>query len=101
MNREYVAVFHTSQLEEVCAEIERLQANQRSEWLPIETAPKDGTEVLVFSPDVYYPVEIVTWQKNPYNGDAWASARCVDGLTISGRPTHWMPLPPPPPDDTK
>lgn len=62
------------------------------EWQPIETAPKDGTEVLLCGPlrdgsghyrdvsrfyMIRWPVE---WMAN-----------CLP-------PTHWMPLPPPPAD---
>jgi hypothetical protein len=61
-----------------------------SEWQPIETAPKDGTPVLAFIGD----------------GDGAAvlgwSAGCREWQDYNGSsprydPTHWMPLPPPPP----
>ena len=59
-----------------------------SEWQPIETAPKDGTLVIVFAPSIYDLSEIVCVAA--YHLDAgW----CVDELR---EVTHWMPLPTPP-----
>ena len=66
-----------------------------SEWQPIETAPKDGTSILVYSEKgdkgAFLPggMAVDRWQReyttgfgefNPYH---WP-------------PTHWMPLPEPP-----
>ena len=59
------------------------------EWQPIETAPKDGTNVLLCA-DGY--VEIGFWLPNPHtwNDGAW----WVEGGQITARnTTHWMPLP--------
>ncbi|CAH1678059.1 hypothetical protein [Chelatococcus sp.] len=66
----------------------------RMEWQPIETAPKDGIEMLVarFWPD-----------KSPiYQVDRWCE-KGEAGYEGFGKfnmqywpPTHWMPLPPPP-----
>ena len=55
------------------------------EWQPIETAPKDGTRVLIFSVD-----EVVVAH---YEGDMWCENE-YDNLWHN--PTHWMPLPEPP-----
>lgn len=54
-------------------------------WQPIETAPVDGTEILV-AEDRY--VTVARWC-----GFYWG-----DGLSLMGSigPTHWMPLPEPP-----
>jgi hypothetical protein len=76
-------------------------------WQPIETAPKDGTPVLVFSPHAPFsdPTNIIvakfdTWRSDPNGEYSWWSY-CESVLAdISGQiepePTHWMPLPPPP-----
>ena len=62
--------------------------NSRCEWQPIETAPADGSAVLLFHPawdtiqvGMRYP-ETMRWQQP-----------CGDLLR---KPTHWMALPPTP-----
>lgn len=74
-----------------------------SDWRPIETAPRDGTRVLVsFGAR---GVHAVAWEEPAHSGfEIW----CVDdgkhgpyalrGYLDAGptAPTHWMPLPPPP-----
>ncbi len=54
------------------------------QWQPIETAPRDGTPLLVWDGDV--PI-IAYWHRA-----AWRYS--PKGYTC--HPTHWMPLPPPP-----
>lgn len=68
-------------------------------WQPIETAPKDGTDILcsfsgavsiafwdVKAPDEYYYNQR---SKTPQ----WLSH---EGSYLGEEPTHWMPLPKPP-----
>jgi hypothetical protein len=55
-------------------------------WQPIETAPKDDTDVLVFS-------EELVWVASCYRGMWWFEKR---DDTFLSEPTHWMPLPEPP-----
>ena len=61
------------------------------EWQPIETAPKDGTRVLVVERGT---VSIADW----FDGNGWEPGACW-WATDSGSlrdVTHWMPLPEPP-----
>lgn len=72
--------------------IERLQDSQKQPdksainieqgWQPIETAPKDGTIILVTSSD--NPKNTLTVF---YGIDQWKSA------PVRGNITHWMPIP--------
>ena len=70
-------------------------------WLPIETAPKDGTEVLLWFPPRevainghYGEVSDGDWESGYGNWMEWLIA---DELWFqedpSDAPTHWMPLP--------
>lgn len=64
-----------------------------AEWQPIETAPRDGTWVLVFHPGHQHG-HVCSWDK------IRRSWRLLGGCIFSGagdEPTHWMPLPGPPP----
>jgi hypothetical protein len=83
-------------------------------WQPIETAPKDGTEILGFRDDaglmlVRYTsmtsmTEFMTEKElEPYDEETifqedWFCADFLHGDRLEGdlAPTHWMPLPPPP-----
>jgi hypothetical protein len=65
-------------------------------WKPIETAPKDGTAV-----DLWIDFRRITdayWRKGPM-GEGWHYAS-GEGMDDS-QPTHWMPLPPPPTNETE
>lgn len=63
-------------------------------WQPIETAPKDGTDILVNAPQVDSGVTIAFF-KDGYWRLTYDGARF--GVHVSD-PTHWMPLPEPPKD---
>lgn len=59
-------------------------------WQPIETAPKDGTRLLVFS-----PVDGVVsshWEAGTWQGLPWRAPHNA----AKAAPTYWMPLPAPP-----
>lgn len=57
-------------------------------WQPIETAPKDGTQILV-PVTIGGIMNVVSW----WSG-AWREG--VNGMKLKNDPTHWMSLPPPP-----
>lgn len=59
-------------------------------WQPIETAPKDGTQVLVFGNGRYAVAH--------FDGEEWRDAGDIGWAGMHGednQPTHWMPLLPP------
>jgi hypothetical protein len=58
----------------------------RDGWQTMETAPRDGTWILITMPD--YRVEVGWWHRN-----AW---RYSHEKGYKATPTHWAPLPPPP-----
>jgi hypothetical protein len=60
-------------------------------WLPIASAPKDGTPVLLAHTVFKTSYVEFGW----FNGECWRDAECHYGVLS---PTHWMPLPPPPGD---
>ena len=59
------------------------------EWQSIETAPNDGTKVLLW---VDGQVDIGDWLPaiHPWNNSAWW---VESGQVTARNPTHWMPLP--------
>jgi hypothetical protein len=59
-----------------------------SDWQPIETAPKDRTGVLVYRPKMRGSDRIQI--RVPSD---WCGPTCCP----HAEPTHWMPLPEPPP----
>ncbi len=64
------------------------------EWQPIETAPKDGTTILICKPGMKTPW-MAKWEEMRRAPDRWSAiglGRCPFD------PTHWMPLPSPPED---
>jgi hypothetical protein len=71
-------------------------------WLPIETAPKDGTSILLFDVDETYggPPEgyalLVGYSFGEVAGEDYWQVACSPATLHN--PTHWMPLPPPPTD---
>lgn len=66
-----------------------LAERRREKWLPIEAAPKDGTEILVFR-EYASPVAVARWHNlDPSGRGFWLGVGIYE-------PTHWQPLPEPP-----
>ena len=63
------------------------------EWQPIETAPKDGTRIIVtrrkYPAEFFAPIRIVRWA----NRNGWRYTRYK---TLPFKPDFWQPLPQPP-----
>ena len=67
-------------------------------WQPIETAPKDGSEVLVIYDADSHEVGPAYFSRADGGQDAWmwADLSLDDENCFVGNPTYWMPLPSPP-----
>jgi hypothetical protein len=64
------------------------------EWQPIETAPKDGTDILMYGEDVGIAAGCYYTREEAGCFAGWFGT-CADGR-VNVNPTHWMPLPPAP-----
>jgi hypothetical protein len=67
-----------------------------TDWQPIETAPKDGSLILLYFERVYGDsIEIAGWfpfglQSKNRKEHRWRRSRWEE---VYDGPTHWMPLP--------
>lgn len=73
----------------IAAIIREEYAKHAPGWRPIESAPKDGSSVLLFVPSYQC---VGSWL-NTIEGGEWCSGEW------DVEPTHWMPLPSPPPQE--
>ncbi len=70
-------------------------------WQPIETAPKDGTKVIVFIPGsgavcpAWWEVDKYAVRPRPY-WTHWGEHVFGVRQVRNKPPTHWMPIPPAP-----
>ena len=60
-------------------------------WRPIETAPRDGTLVLLASRQA--DIDVGTWSAA---AEDWLTVCCE---VVIDAPTHWLPLPPLPEEE--
>ena len=67
-----------------------------SGWKPIETAPKDGTIILVGVWDYGPDIASASWNGKFWDMELYGYQYCGDPEFSD--PTHWMPLPAPPED---
>lgn len=90
---------------------ENAELKKQNEWQPIETAPKDGTSVLVhsykwieptmmyYSSEEYFEEE---YGDSEYMESGWYVSHGMDfdqPDEYTREPTHWMPLPTPPKEE--
>jgi hypothetical protein len=84
---------------EISALTHAIEHMKRWQWQPIETAPKDGTTIIIF--DSYsddkgidgYGVCTARWD---YSLKWWIMHQRYSNVISLINPTHWMPLPEPP-----
>lgn len=81
-------------------------------WPTIDTAPRDGSEIVIWIGADFAPV--ASWQclegGDEFTGEGWIYAWCLKDESLSeygdgwiyadsAQPTHWMPLPEGPKDE--
>jgi hypothetical protein len=59
------------------------------DWQPMETAPKDGSLVMLFQDG---QINVAYWRTDSKVGPVW----CTPDSHAMYKPTYWMPLPLPP-----
>jgi len=69
-----------------------IKESPADEWLPIETAPRDGTHILLVGDEDNPSTVVIGWQ----HAEDEVTPKCFDCSYGNWWPTHWMPLPPPP-----
>lgn len=90
-NRAYIAAANPATVSALLDEIDRLRAElQATQWLPIETAPKD--ELILVGPTKRMGICVAM----NHSRDGWVTETVSEWANIYV-PTVWMPLPPAPP----
>jgi hypothetical protein len=73
-----------------------LDCDATTSWQPIETAPRDGSDILLICNTAYTPEASIGW----WSADGWRHYSRPEekwhGGVVKWFPTHWMPLPAPP-----
>jgi len=64
------------------------------QWQPIETAPKDWTDVILFDEERDPPVFEGYFSMEDGGRNCWMENQGMGSEPVN--PTHWMPLPSPP-----
>jgi len=78
----------TSEVERLKSEVERL-----TKWQPIETAPRDGTEIIGRA-GLWVEVTAFFKGTKPWERkEAWVTSNDDEGYAQDFKPTHWLPLP--------
>lgn len=81
----------TALMEEAAALLETLiTAALEPQWLPIESAPKDGSLILSWSEGASPVAHIAQWKNNAWRGDHYGDR---EPYWYFSKLTHWMPLP--------
>lgn len=66
----------------------RIVATRDDSWQPIETAPKDGNEILIVVAGIGNPARVGFWDA-AFDPGVWSKWPGREPM----RPTHWKPLP--------
>lgn len=80
-NALYIAAFNPQTARALLDRLRKAEAANK--WMPIETAPKDGTHVQLYAPELQFVgfYAVAGW--------CYVAPRCPEAPT---QPTHWKPL---------
>jgi len=78
--------------------LKALEDLEKYRWQPIETAPQDGTQVLVYYKRYVCNSGVFIAYWNGYKNCWWSFEEDYASVAIKygNQPSHWMPLPKPP-----
>jgi hypothetical protein len=100
MSRSAVAKAHNKSSDGLKAAMRRYKMEKpraKGQWYPIETAPKDGTVIIVYGQFPYkVNVQTVFYQTAAWESDEFRAGWTNASSSWLSDVTHWMPLPPPP-----
>ncbi len=74
----------------------RAAIEQSRAWLPIESAPKDGTEIILNRGLRVGASAWVEWPDSMFGDNCWTIGKDGESWDGDNAPTRWMPLPPAP-----
>lgn len=77
-------------------ELPECQEARAIEWLPIETAPKDGAIYIVNDLGPDHAWGTANWVRDTVRDRGELVGWWDNGLWLEPQPTHWLPIPPPP-----
>lgn len=75
--------------------IKRIKELEAQQWQPIDSAPKDGTKILVCHEDKHGNKEVLAAH---WGSGCWQTGFAFEGIRYT---THWMPLPSPPKEQSE
>jgi hypothetical protein len=70
-----------------------------NEWQPIETAPKDGSNIILANSGRVAFGKYLDNSKTRWPWEGWITPDGPWGGRATKPATHWMPLPPPPSEE--
>jgi hypothetical protein len=82
------------EIDRLRAEVERLQAGNGLR--PIETAPRDGTQIDLWAMKARWANAYWSARRNSWVIWGMDEYGFLGEVRVDGQPTHWMPLPEPP-----
>ena len=93
----HVSAESVTELREIAQEAaDTIEELSKPRWIPVEERlPKYRERVLVFGGVTMY---VAYYDKNRYGGESWHK---LNSKSHYCNPTHWMPLPQPPKEETK